>query len=355
MNEIINNCEQFDVGCANRVLGPTLGEEVVEVTLSALGEGVGLMSALSRAELRLASGKLRQLVIKCAARTENKEISKGLNFYRNEVNFYQHLAQESPIQSPPCLYAALEPDTQEFLLVLEDMGQQWAGDQTKSCTKEEMMLAFKRAAEFHAHFWQRTGDYPWLAQQNHPPTTVFRRDAIFKPGVEPTIKMFADYFNPSSEQLVRGIAEGYEDLFVRAMSAPPTIVHGDYRTDNMLIPYAQGKPEIVAVDWQNTSVGSGAHDIAYFSAQSCGNDLRGEVEQEALHYYYDTLRAGGVQGYSFEDLITDYRYNLMVTMITPIAVCGTLDQGNERGMTLGRIMLERSLAALETMDCAALL
>ena len=50
----------------------------------------------------------------------------------------------------------------------------------------------------------------------------------------------------------------------------------------------------------------------------------------------------------------DYRYNLLVTMITPIAVCGTLDQGNERGLELGRTMLERSLSALQSMDCEVL-
>ena len=44
-----------------------------------------------------------------------------------------------------------------------------------------------------------------------------------------------------------------------------------------------------------------------------------------------------------------------LVMITPIAICGTLDQGNERGAALGRVILERSFSALETMDCEALL
>ena len=42
-------------------------------------------------------------------------------------------------------------------------------------------------------------------------------------------------------------------------------------------------------------------------------------------------------------------------MITPIAICGTLDAGNERGMSLGEVILVRSLDALEVMDGAALL
>jgi hypothetical protein len=74
-----------------------------------------------------------------------------------------------------------------------------------------------------------------------------------------------------------------------------------------------------------------------------------------LHAYHDTLLEYGVKGYSFDHCLEDYRLNLMITMITPIAICGTLDSGNERGKELGRVILRRSLAALERMDCGALL
>ena len=50
-----------------------------------------------------------------------------------------------------------------------------------------------------------------------------------------------------------------------------------------------------------------------------------------------------------------HRLLYLITMITPIAVCGTLDPGNERGMALGEVMLSRSLAALKTMECDQLL
>jgi hypothetical protein len=97
------------------------------------------------------------------------------------------------------------------------------------------------------------------------------------------------------------------------------------------------------------------HDIAYFSAQSCDGDLRGEIELQELRRYHETLIDCGVRDYSFDECLRDYRLNLMITMITPIAVCGTLDPGNERGMELGRVMLQRSLAALESMSCHELL
>jgi hypothetical protein len=87
----------------------------------------------------------------------------------------------------------------------------------------------------------------------------------------------------------------------------------------------------------------------------CDAALRGESEQQALKHYHDILKDRGVEGYSFEECIEQYRYNILVTMITPIAICGTLDQGNERGVKLGTIMLERALTALESMSCSDLL
>ena len=101
--------------------------------------------------------------------------------------------------------------------------------------------------------------------------------------------------------------------------------------------------------------GNGTHDIAYFSAGGCDAALRGKSEQQALKHYHDILKDRGVKGYSFEECIEQYRYNILVTMITPIAICGTLDQGNERGVKLGTTMLERALTALESLSCSDLL
>ena len=83
--------------------------------------------------------------------------------------------------------------------------------------------------------------------------------------------------------------------------------------------------------------------------------MRGETEMGALKRYHEILVDEGVKQYSFDECLEDFRYNLMITMITPIAVCGTLDAGNERGMELGKVMLERSLSSLEAMQCADLL
>ena len=355
MTIALQHAGEFTVELANRLLASEFNEEIVTCEVSPLGEGVGLMSAIARANLTLASGKHASVVVKVIAQTENVGISKQLNFYANEINFYQHLAQDCPIRSPRCLFADIDPETQDFLLVLEDMGSAAAGDQLKGCDEALMLQGFEKAGQLHGRFWGETERYPWLRFQNNPEINQFRQDAIFRPGVGPTIEQFGACFTGNLADVVTQIGEQFVPLFERAMRGTQTIIHGDYRIDNMLLPETDQGVEIVAVDWQNTTGGRGPHDIAYFSSQSCGPEMRGETEMRALKRYHEILVDEGVKQYSFDECLEDFRYNLMITMITPIAVCGTLDSGNERGMELGKVMLERSLSSLEAMQCADLL
>ena len=49
---------------------------------------------------------------------------------------------------------------------------------------------------------------------------------------------------------------------------PRTIVHGDFRMDNLFFGQREGDAPVVIVDWQGTLRGKGAHDLAYFLSQS---------------------------------------------------------------------------------------
>lgn len=355
MKTIINSAQEFTPDVANQTLSHKFNKQITGTKVEPLGEGVGLLSSIGRASLTFEDESTDTVVVKVVSQNDNIDIAKGLNFYLNEVNFYKDLSAECPVKSPECLYAEIDPDTQEFLLILEDFGNEVAGDQLQGCSQEVLNLAFEQAAEMHAKYWDRVADIQWLSYHDEPELTLFRRDAIYQPGVQPTLDGFGELFTDDLADIVVKIGEQFADLCHAAMSGPQTLTHGDYRIDNMLLPVRNGKTEIVTVDWQNTRGGNCTHDIAYFSAQSCGAELRGDTELEVLRNYYDVLTQSGVSNYSFEECLNHYRLNLMITMITPIAVCGTLDPGNERGVELGRVMLERSLAALKTMECGQLL
>ena len=70
-----------------------------------------------------------------------------------------------------------------------------------------------------------------------------------------------------------------------------TVVHGDYRLDNLMF-----SPDgaVVALDWQTATVGSPTRDLAYFLETSLDVELRRRHEQALLAVYADALVAGGV-------------------------------------------------------------
>ena len=178
MGTIIQRYEDFDVEVANKTIGEHFEGEITNVKITGLGEGVGLMSSIARGHLTLSTGEERTVVVKCTARTENSELSKGLNFYKNEVNFYLHLAKDCPIEVPKCLYASVDPITQDFLLVLDDLGNEAAGDQLVGISEGHLRAAFMRAGQLHGLYWGRTSEFDWLNYQLDMRTTLFRRDNI---------------------------------------------------------------------------------------------------------------------------------------------------------------------------------
>ena len=59
MGALVQQRQQNLHHTANQTLADWAGEEIVDVSVAALGEGVGLMSSIARAELTLASGARR--------------------------------------------------------------------------------------------------------------------------------------------------------------------------------------------------------------------------------------------------------------------------------------------------------
>ena len=45
---------------------------------------------------------------------------------------------------------------------------------------------------------------------------------------------------------------------------PHTIIHGDYRLDNLFFGTDESDYELAVIDWQIASRGGAAYDVAYF-------------------------------------------------------------------------------------------
>ncbi len=99
----------------------------------------------------------------------------------------------------------------------------------------------------------------------------------------------------------------------------------------------------------------GPYDLGYFLSQSVQTDARRAREKDLLAQYYQTLLDNGVKDYSREDCFQDYRRSVLYCLVYPVIAGGTLDLSNERGVSLVSAMLERSLMAIDDLNCGELL
>src|SRR5260370_14563586 len=88
-----------------------------------------------------------------AAIEQTRGLARQFKFYEREVNFYKHLAKDVSLPSPRCLHAAHDLLSDDFLLLLEDLGDRRLGDQLKGCSAEDALAAIRQLASFHAEWW----------------------------------------------------------------------------------------------------------------------------------------------------------------------------------------------------------
>lgn len=330
--------------------------EVAAVSFEVVGQGVGLMAELARLHVTYAGKETlpATIIAKTAARNQNRDVARLLDFYRREVNFYNRIGQACPFRVPISYYGAVDEDSYDFILLLEDLGDVAPNDQITGSTEQEAYEKVASIAKLHARFWNKTedADSSWMYDTHSKDELVKLRDFLYQPAVEPTIEKFAEFFDETSRKLVREVGERYAEA-TRNMSSHYTFIHGDFRQDNFI--YRKGDNDAVVMDWQISGKGHPIFDFTYFVCQSLQVDLRREIERELLMHYLETLRAEGVEDYDMATAWHDYRQLTLFCLVYPIVVCGTLDTANDRGRALAECMLERNLEVISDLDADQLL
>jgi aminoglycoside phosphotransferase (APT) family kinase protein len=134
---------------------------------------------------------------------------------------------------------------------------------------------------------------------------------------------------------------GRVDALAAAMcEGPNTLVHGDFRVDNLVFA-ADGGPPLV-FDWQAISRGSGVVDAAQLITLGLRPDDRRAHETALLRTYHEGLAEGGVT-ISEDDLMAGYR--LGIAYLFAVSVAQTLQLTEQKGSDVA-VWVERSVAAL---------
>lgn len=102
----------------------------------------------------------------------------------------------------------------------------------------------------------------------------------------------------------------------------------------------------------NLTTWLGVYDLAYAMVLDWPTDLRRQWEMPVLARYHARLVEHGVQGYTWQRLVEDYRLCLPMGVYVAVEYCrGGI---NERWISAWLTMLQRSLTACDDLDCRAL-
>lgn len=340
------------VGISAEYLAQHLGVSGLKVE-SVTPIGTGQMAESYR--VSFAAGSHGQLplsvVVKVPSQSESsRAASRITRCYELETGFYTHVRSLVGVSAPNCLHVWFDAPSDDFVLVLEDIVNGKQGDQLSGASVEQARAAIDELVLLHAPLWNS----PQLNTLSWMPRHTMESSQGTRDLLRSVFAGFTSRFESRvgaevlelGAQLVANI-DGYD----RAFPNNETIVHRDFRLDNLLFTETSHGTQVKVVDWQTASISSGATDLAYFIGASFAPEQRRLVENELVHRYHDGLTQSGIS-MSWTEAWDQYRLFATSGYIMAI-VASMLVKQTERGDAMFAAMANRhgqQMIDLETLS-----
>ena len=227
-----------------------------------------------------------------AADANSRGTAAAFGLYAKEVGFYREVAPRLGVRVPQALVAEIGEDGVEFVLIFEDLGPARGGNQLASCSFADAQAGLRQAAAIHGPSWNNPALIgldllqPREGHADQVKALYGNAQAIFR-------ERYADSLEPELMAVCEEVNEAKELVFGRE-SATKSIVHGDFRLDNMLFDIKGGAEDIAVLDWQTVAIGNPMTDIGYFMGTGIGDELRRAHEDELLDLYCSEMTKRGV-------------------------------------------------------------
>jgi hypothetical protein len=283
-------------------LHPGARVEAVEL-VEWVGIDDDLVSTTGRGKLRLSyadnsQGLPERVLAKMIV--DEKSIAPAC-MYETEVNIHRRMLPGLTLERPLCLAAEYEPDTDNFLLLLEDVsvrGARFTNVLQPPLTPDEVGMLLDWLAELHARFWQSPRldqEKGWLSSQ-----VSGRQFEMFNAGDWLVALMDANVAeSPYRADFVARAGRSPAQLWAlvkavhrhQAKSLPMTLCHGDTGAHNTYrLPDGRGG----FVDWQLSVKAAWSHDVHYLVCTGLSVRDRRVHETALVQRYLDRLQALGV-------------------------------------------------------------
>ncbi len=327
------------------------------------------------------------VVVKLASRVQDlRGYAMMSNAYNKELNFYQSLAKEVPINTPKvygCFSDGSE-GSEYFILVMEDLtAHSKVFDQVDDPPNEAWARRIAlEAAKLHARFWESEATkLPWIGRDDN--RYVFTLDALSKMG--PTTwapfralwaqmygsDIFADEVFKPVEELTellcgpKGVAI-HEQIYATLSSRPKTVLHGDMRGDNVFrtspaVCTSVEHAALTFIDWQLIHAGPPGPEFTQAWQYTLEPEER-RKDKDMLKQYHDTLVGLNpvAAAYTYDMLLEDYTLSFCFWWTAVISIgVGTLPSFDKpEGTRMKQLWgkgLSRAISAMRDLDCLSLI
>jgi hypothetical protein len=252
---------------------------------------------------------------------------------------------------PHCYHGEWNATTNDYVVLLEDMSPAVQGDQLEGCSLQRAELAVRELTRLHGPRWNdpTLSEIEWLSG-NEPESSADGYALVWSA----VLPGFAATYEPYLSSEMLDLAERFGDHiveFFRGRDRPFSIVHTDYRLDNMLFGTEEGGPPITVVDWGSPAHGMPVTDLSYFCGAGLVIEDRRAHERDLVALYADALRAYGVE-VDRDWLWHQYRreafHGVFIT-----AMSSQMVTMNERSMDMFGAMASRHLQHALDLDSLA--
>lgn len=268
----------------------------------------------------------------------------------HEIVFYEKIVAE--MNDPPvatCYDAQSEDSERNCYLLLRNLAGPYQSGKMGT-TESQYGMAVRALLAFHTHWWE----HPYLNnahfKQPHggplrmanacSPENIRKNAEQWQNVLLPRfLDRHGDELSREQRSVCERATELWADRFISRIEEGEgvTLLHGDAHTHNMLFPLDPAEDRAHLVDWETYKRGVGAYDLAYSSPER-----RRPREEALLPAYHEGLLRGGVQGYSWEDLLADYRLSIIACLFPPIG-------------WQSLPMLQNALTAFDDWQCGGLI
>jgi len=267
-----------------------------------------------------------------------------------EIRFYREFAVDAGVPTALMYFAELQG--QRYVILLEDLAPACAGDLLAEIHPEEIYAAVACVAGMHARWWQkkRLRALGWIPSFDE--LTAIRHE-ISRDAWPEFIERYAGQLPRGFEMVGSSIMDGLDHVRSVLGRVPATVLHGDFRPDNVMFPAVGGGGPVALIDWQVMLYGPAVADVAYYLTSAVPRRVRCQLEAGVLRRYHAALVDEGVSDYSFGCCFDHYRLAI-ADLLSRVVVLTTRIQpeGPSRSKAF-EVLAERVAGAVVDLNCAA--